>query len=149
MSNELQRVTVLGTANLSATPDLPPAPRPDEPWFQRMVEIANEGIWLIDAEARTVFVNQRMADMLGYSATEMLGRAVPDFCFAEDVPLARERIGANLAGTREQFDFRFRRKDGGPLFVLACTSAMRDEQGAVTGALGMFSDLSERKRTEA
>jgi PAS domain S-box-containing protein len=37
-----------------------------------LVELAQEGIWTIDAESRTTFVNPRMAAMLGYTEDEML-----------------------------------------------------------------------------
>lgn len=116
--------------------------------YRTIVRTANEGIWLIDTEARTLFINERMAEMLGYPVEDLVGHMVPEFVFPEDVPAARERIGSNLAGHFEQFDFRFRRKDGTPLPVLACTSPARDGRGEITGALGMFSDLRERQHLE-
>src|SRR4051812_39481295 len=36
-----------------------------------VLENAAEGIWLIDADARTTFVNSRIADLLGYTEEEM------------------------------------------------------------------------------
>jgi PAS domain-containing protein len=33
--------------------------------YQRMIETTNEGVWKVDANARTMFINQTMADMLG------------------------------------------------------------------------------------
>jgi PAS domain S-box-containing protein len=33
--------------------------------YRRIVELAHEGIWTIDADARTTFVNARMAEMFG------------------------------------------------------------------------------------
>ena len=42
--------------------------RLSEAQYRRIVETAQEGIWLLDAEYRTTFVNQKMADMLGYAS---------------------------------------------------------------------------------
>src|SRR5688572_3153922 len=42
--------------------------------FRRFVEIADEGIWVIDGEGRTSYVNAKMAEMLGYSVSEVMGR---------------------------------------------------------------------------
>lgn len=117
--------------------------------FRGVFETAHEGIWLVDRDARTLFVNERMAELLGTSRDEMQGRAVPEYCFPEDLKDTRERIGNNLAGKPEQFEFRFRRTDGSALPVLAATNPLRDGQGRIIGAVGMFSDLSERKRAEA
>jgi PAS domain-containing protein len=83
---------------------------------------------------------------MGYSADEMIGRTMPEFCFPEDAEIARERIRSNLGGASEQFDFRLRRKDGAEVFMLTSTSPVRDGSGNIIGALGMFSDITDRKR---
>jgi len=41
--------------------------------YRNIVETANEGIWVVDAERRTTYVNSKMAEMLGYSVHEMIG----------------------------------------------------------------------------
>ncbi len=122
--------------------------RENQEQYRTIVQTANEGIWLTNTQAQTLYINERMADMLGYTAEEMVGRAVSEFVFPEDMPKAQERIGNNLQGTFEQFDFRFRRKDGRPLDVLANTSPVRDGKGRISGALGMFTDLTERRQAE-
>jgi PAS domain-containing protein len=43
--------------------------------YRRIVQTAEEGIWMIDAATVTTFVNPKMASMLGYTAEEMLGRS--------------------------------------------------------------------------
>lgn len=42
------------------------------PNYRTILETAGEGAWIIDAEARTTFVNQRMAEMLGVGVEEMV-----------------------------------------------------------------------------
>ena len=116
--------------------------------FRRVIETAHEGIWLVDAQGGTLFVNDRMASLLGTTRDEMQGKPVLDYCFPEDLDAARERIGNNLAGRREQFEFRFRKSDGSALPVLAASTPLHDGDGRVIGAVGMFSDLTERKRAE-
>jgi PAS domain S-box-containing protein len=116
--------------------------------YRTIIQTANEGIWLVDLEARTLFVNDRMAELLGYSAGEMQGRAVLEFVFPEDLPVAQQRVASTLQGHFAQFDFRFRRCDGNELPALAATSPVRDSAGQITGALGMFTDLTESKRLE-
>ena len=64
--------------------------RDSEERFRRMVEIAVEGIWIVDTTAKTTFVNSRMADMLGYTREELLGRPCFEFFDPE------ERDGARL-----------------------------------------------------
>ena len=116
--------------------------------FRGVIETAHEGVWLVDDRGYTLFVNERMASLLGTSRDDMRGKPVPDYCFEEDLDAARERIANNLAGKREQFEFRFRKRDGTALPVLAASTPLHDSNGRVIGAVGMFSDLTERKRAE-
>jgi len=57
--------------------------RATETSYQKLVETAHEGIWMVDVEDRATFVNQRMADLLGYTVEEMLGRSPSEFYFSE------------------------------------------------------------------
>ena len=122
--------------------------RESEERYRSIVQTANEGVWLIDDEANTLYINERMAAMLDRTPEQIMGREVSEFCFPEDVEEARQRITNNLRGAFEQFDFRFRREEDGELLVLACTSPVRDADASVVGALGMFTDVTDRKRAE-
>ena len=116
--------------------------------YRTIVETANEGVWLMDDQGRTLYVNERLAAMLGHAPGEIIGRSIQEFCFPEDVETARDRIAHNLQGFPTQFDLRLRRRDGRGVPVLACTNAVRDADRRIIGALGLFTDLTSRKRTE-
>ena len=47
--------------------------RESEERYRRIVETAQEGIWIVDLQNRTAFANQKMAQMLGYTVEEMIG----------------------------------------------------------------------------
>jgi PAS domain S-box-containing protein len=142
-------VSALITA-LSASRDrAEDALRASERRFRAMLETANEGVWLIDREARTQYVNDRMASLLGTTPEEIASRPVTDFVFPDDIASARARIDANLAGRSEEFDFRFRRADGKEVLVLAGTSPVRGSGGRIAGALGLYTDITDRRRAEA
>ena len=42
----------------------------NEEKYRNIVETANEGIWIVDPEAKTIYVNEKMAEMLGYTPEE-------------------------------------------------------------------------------
>ncbi|ATC62741.1 hypothetical protein CMV30_01475 [Nibricoccus aquaticus] len=123
--------------------------RDSEAKYRLIVETAHEGIWLIDAEDRTTFVNRRMAEMLGYaSEAEMLGRKVFDFMDEAARAEANEVLARRRRGLREDHDFRFRCKDGSDLWASLSASPIHDEKGGYAGALAMVMDMTERKRLE-
>ena len=122
--------------------------RASEGRYRLLVETANEGIWTMDADHVTTYVNQAMADMLGYTPEEMLGHKVEEFFFPEDMPFHEERMRKRHAGEDEIYERRFRRRDGSPLWTLVSARALKDAQGRFAGSFGMFTDITERKQME-
>ncbi|WP_200375835.1 sensor domain-containing diguanylate cyclase [Thiocystis violacea] len=117
--------------------------------YRRIVENSQEGIWTIDAEQRTNFVNARMAEMLGYPVEEMLGRSLLEFMSEEFRGIALNQIQQRRQGTREPHDFPLQRKDGGEIWALMSTTPLLDEKGRHRGTLAMVVDITDRKRMEA
>jgi PAS domain S-box-containing protein len=116
--------------------------------FRTIVETANEGIWLLNHDGQTRYSNERMASLLGLSGSGM-ATTLWDVVDADDLPAAREHLRRNQLGATESFEIRFRRADGQVIPVLAATSPLADDTGAVMGTIGVFTDLSERARAEA
>jgi PAS domain S-box-containing protein len=116
--------------------------------YRRIVQTAEEGIWMIAADATTTFVNPKMARMLGYEASEMLGRSMYDFMDERARAEAEENMRRRAQGIAEQHDFRLRRKDGSDLWTAMSTSPIVDADGQLSGALAMVTDITERRRAE-
>ncbi len=117
--------------------------------YRQIVETANEGIWLLDSENKTSFVNPRMATMLGYQPEEMLGQTLFHFMDEEEMTLAQANIERRQQGITEQHDFKFRHRDGSEVWTWISTTPLMDDQGQYLGTLGMITDISDRRRAEA
>lgn len=115
-----------------------------ELFFRRVVEGAHEGVWVIDADARTVYVNPRMAQMLGYRVKDMLRRPIGDFMGKAARETIEETLARRRQGVSEQYEFRFRRSDGSELCTLMEGNPLFDENGAYQGALAMATDITQR-----
>ncbi len=122
--------------------------RESEEQYHRIVNTAQEGIWVVDAEAKVNYVNQQLGDMLGYTVEEILGSYL--FDFMED--LSPAAVGESLKGHTQETtgltDFRFRRKDGSDLWGMVSSSPMFDDNAQFVGALGMIIDVTKRKQAE-
>ena len=116
--------------------------------YRRIVETSSEGIWILNEEGRTTFVNKRIADMLGDAPEEMLGKRVNSFMFEEDLEDHELRTDLRRRGLEEVFERRFRRKDGTTIWNIVSSSPLLDSQGRFTGSFAMFTDITERKRAE-
>jgi PAS domain S-box-containing protein len=123
--------------------------RRSEQRFRVMVETAQEGVWTIDAEARTNYVNQYMASMLGYTVQEMLGKPLYSFLDEEGWQQARKNLDRQGQAPRgEVKDFRFLRKDGSIIWTSLSTTPLFDEQGRYLGSLAMVTDITQRRAAE-
>jgi integral membrane sensor domain MASE1 len=67
--------------------------------YRGIVETAYEGIWKVDVNFITSFVNRRMAELLGYTVEEMLGRPVFDFLFEGDIEQKRSDLQQRRGGS--------------------------------------------------
>ena len=115
--------------------------------FKQLVDVAQEGIWIADDGGLITYVNQRMAELLGYQNGALLGHRVYDFIDATARAGAQRALGRPDA-TGESHDLRFRRKDGAELWGLVSASPITGRDGVVVGTVGMVTDITERKRAE-
>ena len=120
--------------------------------YRRIVDTADEGIWVLDGAGRTSFVNPKLQQMLGYGEAAMLGRRWTDFM--DDAGRANlaslAAVGADplRQAHAEHLDLRFVRWDGSELWASLSTSPVPDEAGQYAGALAMLTDITEHKRTQ-
>ena len=122
--------------------------RQGEKLYRETVESLNEGLWVLDADAVTTFVSDRMAEMLGYRPEEMIGISV--FAFADDAgkEKMKRRLETRRKGISAQYDFEFLRKDGTRLQAYLAAAPVIDENGKFAGSHAGVLDITDRKRAE-
>jgi PAS domain S-box-containing protein len=122
--------------------------RLSEERFRRIVETASEGIWIVDAHSNTTFVNDRMADLLGYRPDEILGRSCFEFIDPQDAGRGMEGLARRKEGDVRPREYRFNRKDGAVIWVNFNAGPMRDSRGELLGIVAMCTDVTERRKRE-
>jgi len=116
--------------------------------YRTLIENAQEGIWTIDENSITSYVNPRMAEMLGYAQDETLGKHLFDFMEEKDIAISQRLIERRKQGIEEQHDFEFLRKNGTRIYTSLAAAPLMDEGGNYKGALAFVSDITERKQME-
>ncbi|OGQ88977.1 MAG: hypothetical protein A2512_09755 [Deltaproteobacteria bacterium RIFOXYD12_FULL_56_24] len=140
---EINRRLADGLTGLLAYRDL----QESETKYRRIVETATEGIWMLGPDNMTTFVNARIADLLGYSAEEMIGRPVTDFMFEEDVDDHLSKMDNRGQGISEYYERRFRCNNGQTVWALASATPIIDDEQRYQGSFAMFTDITERKQS--
>ncbi|HLP06638.1 MAG TPA: PAS domain S-box protein [Opitutaceae bacterium] len=125
------------------------ARRDGETRYRRIVDTAAEGICSLGADGAIVFVNARMAEMLGYSRAEMLGRSLSAFMAEEDRIDHEAKITERRRGISGDYERRFLRKTGEIVWVHASATPVLEEGGRFAGSFAMFTDITKSKAAEA
>lgn len=114
-------------------------------WYQYITETLLEGIWVIDQNSRTYYVNERMANMLGYTVEEMLGKSLFEFMDEEGKAIAFRLIDRRRQGIREQHEFKFQQKTGETVWAMLSTNPIYDDAGHYIGGIALLTDITAHK----
>jgi PAS domain S-box-containing protein len=122
--------------------------RASEARWRAVFETTSVGIATSDADRRLTWSNSAFQHMLGYGEAELLGMDALAFTHEDDI-VPTQRIAAEVtSGQRPayQIEKRYRRKDGGVIWV--SVSASRIAATETMRGLAMVVDITDRKRAE-
>ena len=114
-----------------------------------IIESSPLAIITIDREARVRGWNPAAERLFGWRADEVIGQPLPSIPEAQRAHF--EKIfREQLAGQRQQgIDVVRQHKDGHLIELNLWTAGLMNGRGEWTGTIGIFADLSDRKRAEA
>ncbi len=96
--------------------------------FTAGFEHAAIGMALVSLEGRWISVNRALCDMIGYTADELIGRAVADFSHPDDLLSDREDIQRAMSGEVDYYrkEKRYLHKDGTHVWIKLNVALIRD-----------------------
>ncbi len=98
-----------------------------------------------------VDLNRATEQTLGWSREELLGKHISKIVTPASVAIAEDRVRRALAGEKipKIFELEAVRRDGSLMPVEGWARFIRDAEGRPVEHLGLFRDISERRRAEA
>jgi PAS domain S-box-containing protein len=121
-----------------------------ESLYRQLVENPLVGVWQADIQGHFVFINNRLAEMSGYSQKEVIGRSMMAPIAPELRGWLANRMQKRMAGELplDVVEADMMRKDGSRYHALVAPATLFDEKGGFSGFIGVMIDISERKRAE-
>ncbi len=116
--------------------------------YEQLLETIQEGIWVIDENSMTTFVNPRMAKILGYSPEEMIGMSLFDFIDEEELKNVEKNVERRKKGLADNHDSRLKHKEGHDVFVELKTIPLLDDNGKYIGAIAGVTDITILRNSE-
>ncbi|MFA7242087.1 MAG: response regulator [Sulfuricellaceae bacterium] len=127
----------------------------DRRFLQGLTDALGEGVYALDMEWRCTFVNPEAERLLGWKKDELIGQPIHElvhFQHADGAPHRREDCHIAMTSrhglpARSEDDL-FTRKNGDTFPVsLVCVPLIENENGAITGTVVAFQDITLRKET--
>ncbi|MGY2906533.1 PAS domain S-box-containing protein [Bradyrhizobium sp. URHC0002] len=155
MNIQQRTAKTLSPPGQSATPNVAQVPRHE--WLRAHEESlaatydnVGVGIAEIDQAGRMLRVNQKVCELTGRGAADLLGRSIFDETSPQDVAQDLAEFRRQIAGEIDRYTIekRLARKDGSYLWVEVTSSSVRDASGNFLYAVRVQHDISARKKAE-
>jgi PAS domain S-box-containing protein len=155
MNIQQRTAKTLSPPGLSTAPDVARAPR-DE-WLRAhedslavTYEHVGVGIAEIDRAGRMLRVNQKVCELTGREAADLVGRSIFDETSPQDLAQDLAQFRRQIAGELDRYTIekRLARADGSYFWAEVTSSGVRDASGNFLYAVRVQHDISARKETE-
>ncbi|MCY7347337.1 MAG: PAS domain S-box protein [Pyrinomonadaceae bacterium] len=123
--------------------------RESENNFRTLLESMHEGLVRVSNNEVIEFVNDRFCEMTGFTREELLGKTTFEMLFDEEG--GKTLVEANRqrqAGISGEYELSLRKKSGETFWALVGGAPIINAEGIVTGTIGVFTDITTRKRAE-
>jgi len=120
--------------------------------YQDLYDNAPDMFASVNAKTATIInCNQTLADKLGYTKEEIIGRPISDMHSPISAEYAKENIFPVFmrTGIIEGEELQLQRKDGGKIDVNLSITGVSDEKGNILQSRLIWRDITERKKLEA
>ena len=145
-----QPVVVSSTTDITSIKEVELQLRASERRFRDFAEAAGEYVWETDAEGRFSFVSSRIKTVLGYDASEMIGRRDIDFMPPEEPDRVATWIEdhTRLDGSYRDLEHRFLNKGGDIVWVQVNAVRIASPDGRSIGRRGTCRDVTDRRKAD-
>lgn len=105
-----------------------------------------DGVWIVDGDFHTTYVNPSMAAMLGYPIERLMSSPVFSFWYPDDALAFEREISLCRAGQASQSELRFQHADGHPIWAsITMTPLLHEAGGQFIGVVALVKDFTKEK----
>lgn len=101
-----------------------------------------DGVWTVDRNGITIYINQRMAEMLGYAESDMIGSSIYHYLDPNWRNVADSKLAARIQGKSERYVATLKHKDGSNLKVIVGAKPII-ENNEFVGSLAIVSKYQD------
>lgn len=122
--------------------------RESEYRIRTLLDSMSEGLLQVDSDDIITYVNNCICDMTGYSQMELVGMNWARLLVDNGPDYVAAINQRRFSGISDRYELRIRKKCGEIIWVLVGGAPLIDANGRIIGSMGVFTDITERKRAE-
>ena len=122
--------------------------RESEYRIRTLLDSMSEGLLQVDSQDIITYVNNCICDMTGYSQIELVGMNWARLLVDNGPEFVAAINQRRFSGVSDRYELRIRKKCGDIIWVLVGGAPLIDANGRIVGSMGVFTDITERKRAE-
>jgi len=123
--------------------------RESEELLRTLVENQGEGVVIVDTEETFTFINPAAEAIFAAPNGVLIGRNLGEFTTPEMFEQVRKQTTLRRQGLKSVYELEITRLDGEKRIVSVTATPWFDKFANFSGAYGILSDITERKRIEA
>lgn len=116
--------------------------------YRSLIETMNDGFWVLDAQGRILFANEKLASLLGYGISDLVGTSAFELFDEDNCEILVKQIDNRMEGKLGSYEIQMTRRDGAQITCLMRGAPRFNAEGQCTGTLANITDISVRKRLE-
>lgn len=117
--------------------------------YRAVVENALDGVLVMGEGYQLTYINERLAELLGYLREELIGKDFMDFLDEESRRLMGERLIQGQRGEEvpSRYELKVLRKDGEVRHVEVSSTMINGSEGAIS-KIAFLKDVTEKRKME-
>ncbi len=116
--------------------------------YKKLIELQGEGLGIVDKEERFIFTNPAAERIMGVPEGTLLGRKLDEFVSHSTLGQIQKESGLRASGQQSTYEMEIVRKDGDKRILLVTATPTFNKSGDFESSLGIFLDITERKKIE-
>lgn len=152
MNSQGRVFRIIGTArDITERKRTEDALRESEARNRGILENAAEIIYTLNREGECLYISPAFTRILGYDASEIIGRKIGSFLDPDDVPAYQSFLSAIMSGSGAHRlpEFRTRTRSGEIRYFTTTASIVNGPNGGFDYLVGVALDITDRKQLEA
>jgi PAS domain S-box-containing protein len=116
--------------------------------YYSLINNISEGLVEVDENWHMTFVNERFAEMTGFSRDELIGRRFSELASKQYHTKVEEELIRRRRGETGKYELELVKADGKKFYALCSPTPFYDSEGNYLGGAGVVADITERKLAE-